>query len=49
MPVSEAARSDLYTGLTEVLGPQRAEIVMSAIPFCHHDEVATKGDLTVLG
>lgn len=45
MPISEAARSDLYTGLSEVLGPERAETLMSAIPRYDLDEVATKGDI----
>ena len=48
MAISEAARSDLYTGLVEVLGPDRAETLMSAIPLYDLDEVATKGDLQVL-
>lgn len=48
MAISEAARSDLYTGLREVLGPERAETLMSAIPLHHLDEVATKGDLALL-
>jgi hypothetical protein len=46
--ISEAARSDLYTGLVQVLGPKRAEILMSAIPLHDLDEVATKRDLQVL-
>lgn len=48
MAISEAARSDLYTGLSQVLGPDRAEILMSAIPLHDLDQVATKGDLAVL-
>ncbi len=48
MAISEAARSDLYTGLVEVLGPERAETLMSAIPLYDLDEVATKRDLLVL-
>jgi hypothetical protein len=46
--ISEAARSDLYTGLVEVLGPERTETLMSAIPLYDLDEVATKRDLLVL-
>jgi hypothetical protein len=46
--ISEAARSDLYIGLVEVLGPDRAETLMSAIPLYDLDEVATKRDLQVL-
>jgi hypothetical protein len=48
MAISEAARSDLYTGLRDVLGPDRAETLMSAIPLHDLDEVATKGDIAVL-
>lgn len=48
MPISEAARNDLYTGLTEVLGPNRAETLMSVIRLHDLDEVATKGDLALL-
>ncbi len=48
MAISEAARSDLYTGLVEVLGPDRAETLMSAIPLYDLDKVATKRDLQVL-
>jgi hypothetical protein len=46
--ISEAARSDLYNGLSQVLGPERAETLMSAIPLHDLDEVATKGDLALL-
>jgi hypothetical protein len=45
--ISQAARSDLYTGLVEVLGSRRAETLMSAIPLHDLDEVATKRDLQV--
>ena len=48
MAISEAARSDLYIGLVQVLGPKRAETLMSAIPLYDLDEVATKRDLQVL-
>jgi hypothetical protein len=43
MPISEAERADLYTGLTEVIGQRRAEILMSAIAGMDH--VATKSDI----
>jgi len=46
--ISEAARSDLYNGLSQVLGPERAETLMSAIPLHDLDEVATKGGLALL-
>jgi len=48
MAISEAARNDLYTGLAEVLGSDRAEILMSAIPLHDLDEVATKSDVLLL-
>lgn len=48
MAISEAARSDLYTGLRDVLGPDRTETLMSAIPLHDLDEVATKADIAVL-
>lgn len=48
MLISEAARSDLYTGLRDVLGPERAETLMTAIPLHDFDEVATKRDLAEL-
>lgn len=48
MAISEAAGSDLITGLRDVLGPERAETLMSAIPLQDLDEVATKRDLAVL-
>ncbi len=48
MAISEAARHDLYTGLNELLGPERTETLMSALPVHDLDEVATKGDLAEL-
>lgn len=48
MAISEAARSDLYTGLRDVLGPERAETLMTAVPLHDLDEVATKRDLAEL-
>jgi hypothetical protein len=48
MAISEAARADLYNGLTEAIGRQRAETLMSAIPLHDLDEVATKADLAIL-
>jgi hypothetical protein len=47
MAISEAARNDLYNGLRDVLGPERAETLMSAVPH-DLDELATKGDLAQL-
>lgn len=48
MPISEAARADLYTGLAEVLGPDRAETLMAQLPRYDPAEVATKSDLAQL-
>jgi hypothetical protein len=48
VPISEAARADLYTGLRELLGPERTETLMTALPLYELDEVATKGDLELL-
>ncbi|HUG08647.1 MAG TPA: hypothetical protein VMP13_07115 [Acidimicrobiia bacterium] len=45
MAISESARHDLYTGLRDVIGPERAETLMSAIPLHDLDEVVTKADL----
>ena len=43
--MSEAARNDLYNGLSEVLGPERAETLMSYLPRYDPGEVATRSDL----
>ena len=48
MPISEAGRADLYTGLAEVLGPDRAETLMAQLPRYDPAEVATKSDLAEL-
>lgn len=48
MRISEAERSDLYTGFVEVFGPKRAETLMGAIRIDEVDEVATKTDLAML-
>lgn len=37
-----------YTGLAEMLGPERAEILMSQLPRFDPAEVATKADLAAL-
>lgn len=44
--MSEAQRADLYTGLVEVLGPDRAETLMAHIP--RSDPAATKAELKEL-
>lgn len=48
MAISEAARADLYTGLAEVLGPQRPEILMTHLPSFDPSEIASKADLALL-
>ena len=48
MPISEAARTDLYTGLPEVLGPERAETLMAQLPRFDPTDVVTKADLAEL-
>jgi hypothetical protein len=48
MPISEAARADLYTGLVEVLGPDRAETLMGQLPRFDPAEVATKSDVAAV-
>jgi hypothetical protein len=48
LPTSEAARADLYTGLSEVLGSDRAETLMAQLPRFDPAEVATQSDVAVL-
>jgi hypothetical protein len=43
--VSESARHDLYNGLTELLGPQRAETLMTALPAYDTSDLVTRSDL----
>ena len=45
MPISEAARADLYTGLVEVLGADRAETLMAHLPRFDPADVATRADI----
>jgi hypothetical protein len=47
--VSESDRHDLYNGLTEWLGPRRAETLMSALPAYDISELVTKSDLASFG
>lgn len=47
MTSSEAARHDLYNGLTELLGEQRAETLMAALPAFDMSELVTKSDLAM--
>jgi len=48
MAMSEAARSDLYNGLSDLLGPERAETLMTHLPRYDPAEVATKSDFAEL-
>jgi hypothetical protein len=48
MSTSEPARLDLYNGLTELLGPDRAETLMTYLPAFDPAEVATKSDILKL-
>ena len=45
---SEAARLDLYNGLSELLGPERAETLMASLPNFGPNGVATSADIGVL-
>jgi hypothetical protein len=44
LTASEAARHDLYNGLSELLGPQRAEILMAALPAYDVSDLVTKDE-----
>ena len=46
--ISEAARADMYTGLTEVLGRNRAETLMAYLPTFDPVDIATKADVAEL-
>jgi hypothetical protein len=46
--VTEEARHDMYEGLTEVLGKQRATTLMEHLPPTGWGDVATTRDLEVL-
>jgi ribosomal protein L29 len=46
--VSEGARNDLYNGLSEVLGRERAETLMSYLPRYDPEAVATHSDIDEL-
>ena len=48
MQISEAARADLYHGLVELLGEDRAETLMTHLPRYEPADVATKSDITEL-
>jgi len=46
MTPSEADRLDLYNGLSEVLGPTRAETLMTFLPDVDPSELASKTDMS---
>lgn len=48
MAITEAARADLYNGLAEVLGPDRAEALMTQLPDYDPVDIATKDDIAGL-
>lgn len=48
MTTPEAARLDLYNGLSDLLGPERAETLMTYLPGYQPDKVATRSDLDTL-
>lgn len=43
--MSEAASNDLYNGRSELLGPERAETLMSHMPRYEPGDVATRSDV----
>jgi hypothetical protein len=48
MTSAEARRLDLYNGLTEFLGEDRANTLMAYLPSQHSTDLATKADLDAL-
>ena len=48
MGIDERARHDLYLGLEELMGHERADALMGLLPPVGWADVATKGDLTGL-
>ena len=48
MSITEESRNDLYEGLTEALGKQRATTLMEHLPPRGWADVATKQDLQLL-
>ena len=48
MPMSERARHGLYNGLADLLGPERAETLMTHLPAYDPIQVATKLDVADL-
>lgn len=49
MAGSEAAGVDLYNGLAELLGRERAETLMAALPGYDMSDLPTKSDLAERG
>jgi hypothetical protein len=45
MAISESARHDLYNGLAELLGAERAETMMTYLPSYDPTEVATQNSV----
>lgn len=48
MTSPESRRHDLYNGLTEVLGVERADVLMAYLPSAESTELATKTDIRAL-
>ena len=49
MSATEASRLDLYNGLVDLLGRERADTLMASLPPFDIDQIATKTDLRSLG
>ncbi len=45
MSTTESRRRDLYNGLSESIGPERAETLMAYLPNREYDDLATRSDL----
>lgn len=48
MTSPESRRHDLYNGLTEVLGVERADVLMTYLPSTESTQLATKADFRAL-
>jgi hypothetical protein len=46
MPTPEAARHDLYNGLVDILGENRADTLMAYLPTYDPSDLLTRSDLT---
>lgn len=49
MTTPEARRHDLYNGLIESLGEERADTLMAHLPATDSTQAASKADIAVLG